>query len=63
MADEREKELQKALAECVLDSSWLCTVVGVALSIPVSVRLKSYNPLVYLGLTGTLFDLLNGTLE
>lgn len=60
MSDDREKELQQALAGCVLDSSWFYCVAGVGLAIPIGVRLKSYNPLVYLGLSGTLLDLLNG---
>lgn len=63
MSDDREKELQQALAGCVLDSSWFYCVAGVALAIPIGVRLNSYNPLVYLGLSGTLLDLLNGELD
>ncbi|EFN54047.1 hypothetical protein CHLNCDRAFT_136121 [Chlorella variabilis] len=60
MTDHKEKELTSALSDCVLESSWLCTVVAVALAVPLGVRQKSYMPVVYLGLAGTVMDLLNG---
>lgn len=40
MTDHKEKELTSALSDCVLESSWLCTVVAVALAVPLGVRQK-----------------------
>ena len=51
---------KSALAECILDSSFKYCTLGIALAVPVGVKLKSYNPLVYLGLAGTLGDFLEG---
>lgn len=44
----------------MLNKSWLFTVISMAVSVPLSLRSKSYNPVVYCGLTGTMLDLLNG---
>lgn len=38
----------------------LFVAAGLALAIPVGVKLKSYNPIVYFGLAGTGLDLLTG---
>lgn len=38
--DREEEFLQRDLAECVLESSYLFTLCGVALSIPLGVRYK-----------------------
>ena len=51
---------KSALSECVLSSSFKYCTLGIALAVPVGVRLKSYNPLVYFGLAGTLGDFLEG---
>jgi hypothetical protein len=63
MASPEEDELQRDLAECTLNGSWLFTLAGVALSVPLSLRFKSYNPVVYCGLTGTMLDLVTGERE
>jgi hypothetical protein len=55
-----ESELRAALGECVMRSSWFYCVAGVILAIPLSVKLKTYSPVVYLGLGGTAVDLING---
>ena len=51
---------KSALSECVLSSSFKYCTLGIALAVPVGVRLKSYNPLVYFGIAGTLGDFLEG---
>ncbi|CAL8469772.1 g9314 [Coccomyxa elongata] len=61
--DEKEKKLQESLADCVLTSSWIFCLGGVALSVPFGVKYKSYLPLVYFGLGGTVLDMLNGYME
>mmetsp|Transcript_9473 Transcript_9473/g.24147 ORF Transcript_9473/g.24147 Transcript_9473/m.24147 type:complete len:87 (+) Transcript_9473:287-547(+) len=53
-------EARAALVECVLDSSYKWCTLGIALAVPVGVRLKSYAPLMYFGMSGTLMDFLNG---
>lgn len=60
MVSPEEDLLQRELAECTINKSWLFTVASVALSVPLSLRFKSYNPVVYCGLTGTMLDLVNG---
>eukprot|EP00873_Tetraselmis_striata_P018191 jgi/Tetstr1/438455/TSEL_027010.t1 len=54
-------EARAALVECVLDSSYKWCTLGIALAVPVGVRLKSYAPLMYFGMSGTLMDFLNGS--
>jgi hypothetical protein len=44
----------------VLSSSFKYCVLGIAMAVPLGVRLKSYNPLVYFGIAGTLGDFLEG---
>eukprot|EP00951_Prasinocladus_malaysianus_P018054 scaffold143380_cov45-Prasinocladus_malaysianus.AAC.1 len=51
---------KSALADCVMSSSWKYCTFGIALAVPICVKLKSYNPLVYLGISGTLADYLEG---
>jgi hypothetical protein len=48
------------LAACVLSSSYSYCVGAALLSIPVSVRLKTYTPLGYAAIAGTGADLLSG---
>ncbi|BDA47765.1 hypothetical protein COCOBI_11-0220 [Coccomyxa sp. Obi] len=61
--DEKERKLQESLADCVLSSSWMFCLGGVALSVPFGIKFKSYLPLVYFGLGGTVLDMLNGYME
>ncbi|PRW61191.1 Hydroxyacyl-thioester dehydratase type mitochondrial [Chlorella sorokiniana] len=58
--DARKLQLEQELGDCVLNSSWFFCVAGVALAVPLGVKKKSYWPVVYLGLAGTLLDLING---
>ncbi|KAI7842771.1 hypothetical protein COHA_003519 [Chlorella ohadii] len=58
--DARKRQLEQELSDCVLNSSWFFCVAGVALAVPLGVKKKSYWPVVYLGLGGTLLDLING---
>ncbi|KAK9814810.1 hypothetical protein WJX72_011894 [[Myrmecia] bisecta] len=60
MTDSKEKELEKAVFDCVLESSWKYCVIGLGLAVPLGVKFKSYSPLVYLGLAGTGLDLYTG---
>jgi hypothetical protein len=55
-----EKDLQDQLAQCYLNHSWRFCILGLALAVPLGVRLKSYNYIAYFGLGGTALDLLNG---
>ncbi|KAL4423133.1 hypothetical protein ABPG77_004816 [Micractinium sp. CCAP 211/92] len=59
MADPREEELRQELSDCVMNN-WFFCVAGVALAVPIGVRMKSYMPVVALGLAGTMLDILNG---
>ncbi|KAL4856377.1 hypothetical protein ACK3TF_003181 [Chlorella vulgaris] len=59
MTDEREKQLGKELSDCVMGSPWFC-VAGLVLAIPLGVRSKSYMPVLYLGVAGTVLDLVTG---
>lgn len=43
MDDATEQELQKELAQCVMQSSWFCCVAGVVMSIPMCIRLKVWD--------------------
>eukprot|EP00884_Botryococcus_braunii_P015887 jgi/Botrbrau1/2982/Bobra.0026s0045.2 len=58
--DQREKELQQDLSDCVLKSSWIFTCLGLGLAIPLGIRTKSYVPLVTFGGGGTLLDMMAG---
>lgn len=58
--DEIEQRLQRALGDCVLDRSWLCSVIGALVSIPVGIRRKSFQPLVFFGTTGAMADIILG---
>eukprot|EP00271_Cylindrocystis_brebissonii_P007406 TRINITY_DN20914_c0_g1_i1.p1 TRINITY_DN20914_c0_g1~~TRINITY_DN20914_c0_g1_i1.p1 ORF type:complete len:107 (-),score=28.85 TRINITY_DN20914_c0_g1_i1:482-802(-) len=50
-----EKRLQSALGD-----SWLFSLVGVAIAIPLGIRRKSLSPLVFLGTTGAMLDIIQG---
>lgn len=45
--------VKKEMSACVLDSSWSITVPAVLLSIPLSVRYKTYTPLVFAAITAS----------
>lgn len=49
-------KVKKEMSACVLDSSWSLTVPAVLLSIPFSVRLKTYTPLVFSAITASGID-------
>lgn len=38
--DEKEQQLQRELAECVMSSSWIWCVVGLGIAIPIGVKTK-----------------------
>ena len=58
--EDEEKYLRDQLGECYISQSWMFSVAGVLIAIPLCVKLRSYNPLVYSALGGTLADLLAG---
>ncbi|CAI5492004.1 unnamed protein product, partial [Closterium sp. Naga37s-1] len=59
-AAERERELQRALGECALSSSWIFTLGGCLISIPIGIKRKSLGPLVFYGTTGAMVDIIQG---
>lgn len=50
------REAKKRLSKCILDSSWTLTVPAVLLSIPASIRFKSYSPFVFAVVSASGFD-------
>mgnify|MGYP003460183458 CR=1 FL=1 len=44
---------QRELSKCMLANAWTCTVVGVSGSVPASIYLKSYSPLVIASVLGS----------
>lgn len=60
---EEEQRLKDELKDCVLAHSYLFTVVGTMVAVPACVRGKSYNPLVYAALLGSMSDLLRSSLK
>lgn len=61
--DELEESLntaKRAAAECILKSSWKFTVPGVVLSVPISIYMKSYSPLLLAAVTASGLDHFNG---
>ncbi|CAI5951484.1 unnamed protein product [Closterium sp. NIES-65] len=59
-AAERERELQYALGECALSRSWIFTLGGCLISIPIGIKRKSLGPLVFYGTTGAMVDIIQG---
>ena len=57
---EEEERLQEALGQCMLGSSWAVSMAAVAVAVPLGVRARSYKPLVYAALLGSMGDLLRG---
>ena len=56
--DEMESELRDAVSECML-SKWQLCAAGVAVGVPVSIRMKSFLPFLAGGAVGTVADLAN----
>lgn len=54
------KQAKKAAAECILKSSWTFTIPGVLASVPLSIHLKTYSPLVFTAVTASGLDYFNG---
>ncbi|CAI5460672.1 unnamed protein product [Closterium sp. Yama58-4] len=59
-AAERERQLQRALGECALSRSWIFTLGGCLIAIPVGIKRKSLGPLVFYGTTGAMVDIIQG---
>lgn len=57
--EESLKSAKKAASDCILKSAWTFTIPGVALSVPISVYLKSYSPLVFTAVSASGFDYIN----
>jgi len=55
--ESKEKEMSYAMGECVLTSSWVFSVLGAAIAIPIGIRRKSLGPLVFYGTTGAMLDI------
>ncbi|GMH41583.1 hypothetical protein BSKO_09493 [Bryopsis sp. KO-2023] len=60
VSQEKLLEVEQNLSDCVLGKTYFATVVGCSLAIPLGVRYKSYLPLLYMGVGGTIVDLVNG---
>lgn len=60
---ELDATLQNAreeMSKCVLDSSWTFTLPAVLLSVPLSIKLKSYAPFVFAGVVASGADYYRG---
>ncbi|GAQ83009.1 hypothetical protein KFL_001320170 [Klebsormidium nitens] len=55
-----EKQLKEDLGDCIMGSSYVYSLLGCAVAIPLGIRRKSLMPLVFLGCTGGLLDLIQG---
>lgn len=56
-------EANRAVNKCVFDHAWVVSVPAALVSIPFSVRYKTYAPLVFAGVTGSGFDYFRGILK
>ncbi|XP_015067903.1 uncharacterized protein LOC107012548 [Solanum pennellii] len=57
------QEEVKQLAECSVSNAlgtWVFSVAGALLAIPVGIKRKSLAPLVFFGTTGTMLDIIMG---
>ncbi|KAK9758250.1 hypothetical protein RND81_01G218000 [Saponaria officinalis] len=57
------KEEVKQLEECSVSNAlgtWVFSVLGALVAIPVGIRRKSLAPLVFFGTTGTMLDIIMG---
>ncbi|XP_051113735.1 uncharacterized protein LOC127239569 [Andrographis paniculata] len=58
-----EKEEVKHLEDCSVSNAlgtWVFSVVGALVAIPVGIKRKSLAPLVFFGTTGTMIDIMLG---
>lgn len=53
-------EADRAINKCVLDHAWVFTIPSALVSIPFSVRYKTYSPLVFAAITGSGLDYFRG---
>lgn len=60
MVEKETKDQETNFGECVLNNSWMFSVIAVALAVPVGIRLKSYVPLIHFGIVGTGVDIFVG---
>ncbi|RAL43364.1 unnamed protein product [Cuscuta campestris] len=59
----REAQPAKQLEECTVSNAlgtWVFSVAGALLAIPVGIKRKSLGPLVFFGTTGTMLDIIMG---
>ncbi|KAL6533055.1 hypothetical protein OROMI_027167 [Orobanche minor] len=57
------KEEVKQLEECSVSNAlgtWVFSVAGALIAIPVGIKRKSLSPLVFFGTTGTMLDIIMG---
>eukprot|EP00270_Netrium_digitus_P008537 TRINITY_DN2559_c0_g1_i1.p1 TRINITY_DN2559_c0_g1~~TRINITY_DN2559_c0_g1_i1.p1 ORF type:complete len:110 (+),score=24.28 TRINITY_DN2559_c0_g1_i1:243-572(+) len=59
-AAKSEADRQRELGDCALSSSWIFSVAGALIAIPVGIRRKSLAPLVFFGTTGAMLDIIQG---
>ncbi|KAJ6405280.1 hypothetical protein OIU85_021263 [Salix viminalis] len=60
---EAGKENVKHLEDCSVSNAlgtWVFSVAGALLAIPVGIKRKSFAPLVFFGTTGTMLDIIMG---
>lgn len=51
---------KKELSKCALDNSWAFTIPAVAVAVPLSVRYKTYSPLVFAAVSASGADYYRG---
>ncbi|CAH2033574.1 unnamed protein product [Thlaspi arvense] len=59
----RTQENEKHLEECTVSNAlgtWVFSVLGALVAIPVGIKRKSLGPLVFFGTTGTMLDIIIG---
>ncbi|XP_048332462.1 uncharacterized protein LOC107406803 [Ziziphus jujuba] len=57
------KENVKQLEDCSVSNAlgtWVFSVAGALIAIPVGIKRKSFGPLVFFGTTGTMLDIIMG---
>jgi hypothetical protein len=57
MASSSQQQADRNLDECSLYGSWIFSVLGALIAIPVGIKKKSYAPLVFFGATGAMLDI------
>lgn len=60
MANSGQKHAEQNLDDCSLYGSWIFSVMGALLAIPVGIKRKSLGPLVFFGSTGAMLDIVQG---